>query len=183
MAALLAMAGGFHPHPNPLPSRERGSFDRLRTNGGGRAQDERRFTLTPTLSHRGRGGPSTGSGRTEVGGLRTNGGGRAQDERAGHPHPCPLPSRERGGPSTGSGRTEVSPSPHPLPSRERGSFDRLRTNGRVTLTLALSHRGRGGPSTGSGRTEGCHAAALLAMTGGGTRLPRYARNDRGRGLG
>ena len=28
----------FHPHPNPLPSRERGSFDGLRMRGGGDAR-------------------------------------------------------------------------------------------------------------------------------------------------
>ena len=27
------LGGGYAPHPNPLPSRERGSFDRLRMNG------------------------------------------------------------------------------------------------------------------------------------------------------
>ena len=122
-----------------------------------RAQDERRFTLTPTLSHRGRGGSFDR--------LRTNGDGRAQDERAGYPHP------------------------NPLPSRERGSFDRLRTNGGLpspqpspiegegVLRRAQDERRRlGSGRTGVGGMEGFGPRQ-------GTRLPHYARNDRGRGLG
>ena len=38
---------GVYPHSNPLPSMERGSFDRLRMNGGGWAQDERGFHPHP----------------------------------------------------------------------------------------------------------------------------------------
>ena len=68
---------------------------RLRGKDGGSAP----FTLTPTLSHRGRGGLigelcfSLGSRvRGNDGVVRGNDGGIC----AFHPHPSPLPSRERG---------------------------------------------------------------------------------------
>ena len=92
-----------HLHPNPLPSRERGLDCRLRGKDGGeyapspqpspikgegvglpfaREGRGRVRTLTPTLSHQGRGGwIAVCAGRT--GASR-------------HPHPNPLPSRERG---------------------------------------------------------------------------------------
>ena len=70
--ATLAMTGGnSHPHPSPLPSRERGLVRHAKlAMTGENSHPHPPVSSTgqaPTLSHRGRGGPSTSSGRTEVG--------------------------------------------------------------------------------------------------------------------
>ena len=125
-------------------------------------------TLSPALSHRGRWGPSTGSGRTGgwglFCGLRTNRGvgvlRRVQDERGAPPTPK-LFHRGRRGPSTGSGRTGVTLTP-------------VSSTGQA---LTLSHRGRGGPSTGSERTEGGGTAGAEGF-GRNMQLPRGASKGR-----
>ena len=89
----LRMRGGFNPHPSPLPSRERGSFDRLRMRGG-------------------------------------------------LPSPYPLPSRERGSFDRLRMRGGFTLTPA-LSHWERGSFGRLRMRGGFTLTPALSRQGGG----------------------------------------
>ena len=70
--ATLAMTGeNSHPHPSPLPSRERGLVRHatLAMTGGFTLATVSSTGQAPTLSNQGRGGPSTGSGRTEVGGM------------------------------------------------------------------------------------------------------------------
>ena len=88
-----------HPHPNPLPSRERGCCARqvpaCAGMTGGCAGLSSCFTLTLTLSHRGRGDVAPG---TALLGSRLRGNdGRVRGfVELFHPHPNPLPSRERG---------------------------------------------------------------------------------------
>ena len=116
-------------------------------------------TLTPALSHRGRGGPSTGSGRTgEWGlfcGLRMNGG-------APHPHSSPLPSREKW--SFDRLRTTGgawSPSPQPSPIEGEGVLRQAQDEGGAppsplpspikgegVLRQAQDERGSGGTERG-----------------------------------
>ena len=134
---------GFHPHPSPLPSRERGPavlhrwtgwagfwgeagdgiatwFDRLTMSGCAPRNDGRvaNFTLTPALSHRGRGG---------------------------------LPFYIDGQDGQDFEVRRISPSPQPLSHRGRGAFDRLTMSGwaprndKVRDFLNLKEEGPGGP--------------------------------------
>ena len=113
---------------SPLPS-----WERARERGA-----DRHFTLTPALSHRGRGSPVCGQSPLP---LRE----RARERGAGRGFTLtPALSRQgRGSPVCGQS---------PLPLRERA---RERGAGRgFTLTPALSHQGRGSPFAVFGRFMG-----------------------------
>ena len=143
--------------PNPLPSRARGSFDRLRTNGGGRDGPDfgpRRGTglLRRRDCHAAMILAMTGGGWFPAFAGKTGG-------DAPHNYWGVYPRH----------RIKYGAGSNPLPSRARGSFDRLRTNG----------GGRDGPDFGPRRGTGllrrrdCHAAMILAMTWGGW-FPAFA---------
>ena len=161
---VWALCPGSHPHPCPLPSRERGpeaAGDGFPVSSTGQAPfaRERRFGCA-RFSHailiRRR--PGEGGFQTRpYGAVRGGGTGQAPFARerrlwalcpGSHPHPCPLPSRERGPEAAGDG--------FPVSSTGQAPFARERRFGRcvrgVTLTPALSRQGRGGrrqPGMGS----------------------------------
>ena len=106
VGGVRGFVGLFHPHPSPLPSRERGCCARQvpacagMTGGSAGMTGECEglsscFTLTLTLSHRGRGDVAPGT--APLGSrLRGNDGRVRGFVELFHLHPNPLPSRERG---------------------------------------------------------------------------------------
>ena len=137
---------GSHPHPCPLPSRERGpeaagdALSRLHGNDGqgrgGRRQP-------------GMGSPYRVRGRLRLHGNDGLGGCCVRGWVTLRLHPCPLPSRERGPEAAGDGFPVSSTGQAPFVHGNDGCGRCVRG---FTLTPALSRQGRGGrrqPGMGS----------------------------------
>ena len=115
-----------HPHPNLLPSREKGTSREPRGNHG----DARAYP-SPDHPH-----PNLLPSREKGPEPRGNDGDARAYSSPDHPHPNLLPSREKGTEPRGNdedARAYSSPDhPHPnlLPSREKGSEPRGNDEGR-----------------------------------------------------